>query len=726
MQENLDRNIPILAKESTARRTGCFGLPCRYTLYLAPPHEACSNLRPKRVKALDPVGTRPATASAQPTRTMNLPTHSQMWHSSSMPLGVFVLCSLLAAKQTDAGLYTDPAYLTELRFGICSQWIQPWRSVLETVPAAEFLDGVGVNFDVPDGVDAGLIAQMLGRHGVRLARIEIGWSSIDFDTGKLTEGAKAATRRKLEACKAAGLRPLILLNGNSGAPCPTRFFAVHLIEPAKKGDRTIQVDEVAPFQIGYSGLNNLTDYWAAEDVVTAISGHTLTLSKPLPKDLGLSGATVSCATLKYAPFGDPVGADYAASITGWKKYALEVTALVDQGMRRSAKDAGYDLEVWNELSFGSHFLYRRLYYGGHTPAYREDGIWAALVNATAEVLDSDPARYSGVRLCDGFSNTVPWPASSSEPARVDALSKHPYKGIETYPETKRDNQLLANFQVEAKPSWSPSYTAMFPEFFATGLQTETVLRNSSPITTDIYGTKHGRYARASGPVGCWFTEIGVAPNEIGVQDASAALRLKAKTTCRYLSFYINKGVQRIYFYAACAGDAGLGIVKDRFVEYAKTHHAYPVNDAEFTSPALMAIARMSSLMRINLGSKLTETRPLTVISVVEPRPHEVFPGDGSLQQPALYNREVLALLPYQVNRHRFVIPYYVMSRDVRQDMPEEPFEVVVSGLNKPKSVKAVDVLCGAEMPVKHQGLSNGRVRFLLNATDAPRFLIVEE
>jgi hypothetical protein len=45
--------------------------------------------------------------------------------------------------------YTDPLFETALEFGFHSQWIQPWRGYLETVPSTWFLKGVGVALSFP-------------------------------------------------------------------------------------------------------------------------------------------------------------------------------------------------------------------------------------------------------------------------------------------------------------------------------------------------------------------------------------------------------------------------------------------------------------------------------------------------------------------------------------------------------------------------------------------------
>jgi hypothetical protein len=86
----------------------------------------------------------------------------------------------------------------------------------------------------------------------------------------------------------------------------------------------------------------------------------------------------------------------------------------------------------------------------------------------------------------------------------------------------------------------------------------------SPLTTGIYGTNHGRYARVvdGRPVECdeWITEFGYDPHGFGVTDVAAALKLKAKTTARCCCFYLQKGVPKLTLYGSGAGDL---LLRDR-------------------------------------------------------------------------------------------------------------------------------------------------------------------
>jgi hypothetical protein len=658
-----------------------------------------------------------------------------MLKSAAFPLLILSLafyCSTAQAQRLSAP-YVDPRHLTALPFGTYSHWLQPWRAYQETVPAHAFLNAIGVGLDGDDSQNFDLIVRMLAKYGFRHARIEVGWSSLDFQD-RLTPGSRESLRRRLLACKRYGVRPLILLNAHCGAPCPIQFFERTLAAPARKGDRQIVLTDASGLKIGYSGLNNLTEYWACEALITAIEGSTITLSKPLPKDLGDAGTNVSMSILKYRPFSVPGSDDYNATIAGWQRYVGETARFVTETLgTKNQPDRGFDLEIWNELSFGSWFLYINAYYADRPYVYHQDSVWGHVVKATADYVEAHSDDFRGVTLCDGFSNTIPWPASSTQPPRVGAMSKHPYAGRKNYPGDERKDQASVNarFQPEKPPVFLPSYTAVFPEYYATALQTETLVRDMGPIVNAFGGTPRGRYARSINgkivPCWLWITEVGFAPNENGITDRSRGLRLKAKTTARYYCFYVNKGVQRLYLYAALAGDNWLGVVQDNYIAYAKSNTAYPKDDSAYVSPAMRTLGRIVERMRKGLDPKLARTRDLKVLSIRDSHAHYQFRGRGTPEHPTLYNREVFAFLPYQVNASRFVIPYYVMTRDVSADLLPETYEVRIGGVRgEGAAVSAYDPLTDRRVPVIVRAVGRDSLTLLLTASDYPYLLTIQE
>lgn len=652
-----------------------------------------------------------------------------------------------ASKPTLAGLsgpYIDPKYFSGVPFGSSSPWLQAWRGYSETRPASFFLNGLGIVMDTSGDANDEAMCRHLARAGIRQGRVEIGWGNIEWD-GTLSAPTRERMARLLRAMRKHNIRPLILLNAHHGAPGPTRFFERKLAAPARKGDRQVSLDSTVDLAVGYSGLRNLSDYIASEAIITKVEGNTVTLSQPLPKDLGQAGAKVEMSTLKFRPFGPPQTPEYAATREGWKSYARTVCGFVRQALaqaepRPALNDAGFDVEAWNELSFGSNFLTINRYYSPKLAEYDEDKVWGDVLLATVEALQEKPEEFRGVRLCDGFPNTIPWPASSSYPARVSAMSKHPYAGLREYPSQRPAGEVINALGASEKAGgFYPAFTATFPEYFGTWLQTESVLRDAAPITTDIYRTNHGRLARSVNgqvlPVWTWFTEVGWAPEENGITDRQRALDLKAKTLARTWLFYNNKGVERVYPYAANARDAWLGVVRDDFIALSKTEPAATsapgFDDSKYLSPALRTISRIASKMREGLDPNLSagKMRALDLIGVRGGQGKQ-WSGDGTPEHPDLFNREVLAWLPYQVNARKWVVAIYVMTRDVRQDLPPENFELQIHGANARAADFSVydprtDTLRKSLAPLPRDNKA-GDAFIQVEATDFPRLLIIEQ
>jgi hypothetical protein len=631
-----------------------------------------------------------------------------------------------AATNPSTAPYIAKSHFDKVPFGAHSHWLQPWRAYLETVPATKFLQGVGIQLDLNDRENPDLVLQMLATHGIQTARLEIGWNNLSYENETLQNDRLEAI---LKACKRWNVRPLILLNANQGIPTPTQFFERTVTATASAGSRQLQLNDTNNLTIGRSGLNNLTENWAAEALITAIDSKTITLSKPLPKSIA-AGSSVRMATLKYRPFAQPGSADYRRTIAGWQHYVDTVAKFTANALETTnSKDKGFDMEIWNELTFGSKFLSINNYYARAPAAYDEESIWANLVKATADYAIAHPQQFAGVKFTNGFANTIPWPASSQQPTRISAISKHPYANRKNFPQ---DEQKSDKLDALGKPTnFIPTYSALFPEYYATALQTETILRDAAPITSEIQGVRHGRYARQVNgrvvPTEVWITETGFAPNEHGITTPAPASALKAKTTARYYTFYLNKGITKLYLYSAAAGNLNLGIVQDNFLQYARTQSVYPHNDRAYVSPALRVTARIVAQMKQDLDPALTQTRQIRLDTVRDTHNRIQFAGDGTAAHPNLYNRDVFAFLPYQVNSHRFVIPYYVMTRDVTKNLPPSKFAIQISKLQAlGATVSIYDPLHDRHLPVKIDRRGRDVLALTVSATDYPYLLIIQE
>lgn len=629
--------------------------------------------------------------------------------------------------------YIDPTHLTSMPFGSYSHWLQPWRAYLETVPAQQFVDGIGINFNVDHSTDADLIARMLAKQGVRRARIEIGWGEIDPDQeDQLLPNKARDLKEKLLALKHYGIRPLILLNAHHACPGPMRQVELNVVRTAQAGSTTLELSNTKGLKEGYSGLSSLTKNKAAEVLITKIEGNRVRLSKPLPKILK-AGESVKVTTLKYRPFSPPETEDYRRTIAGWKRYVGTVARFTSEVLGTSSKsNKGFDLEIWNELTFGSDFLRINTYYGDKLYNYTENSIWGHIVQGTVNYINAHPQDFQGVEITDGFANTVPWPASSLEPERISGISKHPYRGRYVYPKDSIKGTPINALHQPDRSGFVPQYTALFPEHFGTGLQTETLIRDMAPIDSEFSKVKRGRNARSEkgqvAPVPIWITEVNINPHaDKPGFSRDQILAIKAKIAARYFAFYLNKGAEKVYLYGAMGKELELAMLQKNFQDYAKQPNAsYPANDEPYTSPALSTIGRMVQQMEKNLDARLTQTRPLQIDSITDSHNHIQFKGDGTAAHPSLYNRDVFAFLPYQVNSRRFVIPYYVMTRDVMKNLDPEQYTVAIRGLKSNATVTAYDPIQNRSVPVRVLDRQSDRLSLQLTATDYPYLLIVQE
>jgi len=632
----------------------------------------------------------------------------------------------------------DASQLTDLQFCDRSYWLQPWRAYLDTPPASVLTSGLGINFNVaPTG--APIVARLLGASGFRHARIEEGWGDVSYaDPAALA--APAGFIYELRILRANGLRPLILLNANQGAPGPLLPVTLTVAQPAAAGARTVRLTRasVASVVPGLTGFSDLEGYpTAAQDIITSVgAAGTATLSEPLPVALNAGGH--AGATLRYQPFAAPRDLNgspnqaFQTTLSGWLGYVAAVT----RAARQALGGDNFDVEVWNELSFGSNFLDAGNYYAPVPAALRGTGDTdTAILNATLAWLRSPAHGMQGVGVTDGFASQTPF-ATGAGSVGLTALSKHPYTGARTVfglpgSAVRACRPLNALGQpdgtdVPARNEWkddfTPSFTDYFPEYYLTAIQTETLIRDIAPITTMVAGTPHGRAVEP--PI--WVTEQNVDSTQAGLAGAAAA-HLHAKATLRTLVSFLNKGVSQLDFYAVQG--SGLGLVD--LAQLARSRGA----SGGSTIDALGRLARFVG------ATDIGRRRSLTLSAVAQQGDDAQFQGDGTAAHPTLHNRDVLGVFPFQVNDHAFVIAAYVITRNIaevydtsaprgdvtRYDLPPENYRLTLGGLNgNTATAVAYDPLSGQAVALTIVARTGRSVTVQLPLTDSPRMVRVED
>jgi hypothetical protein len=626
---------------------------------------------------------------------------------------------------------------TSVHFGERSHWLQPWRGYLDTVPASRLLGAIGINFNV-EPRDAPATARLLARAGFRRARVEVGWSSFSYaDTRRLT--APLRLRRMLLALKAAHIRPLILLNANDQGPCPLRRFDVHVVTAAASGAMSVRLDSSSRAAIvpGRSGLTIPAGSKAAAILFTSVAPDgTAALSKPLPQPL--APGTYPALTLRYPPFSRPRLADggpnpaFERTLRGWLGY---VGAVVENA-RRILGSTNFDVEIWNELSFGSDFLDINRYY--ESPVDHGVGDTTdAVLRRTVAWLRMPRRGLGGVGIGNGFASQRPWDSGTGSPVGLTAIDKHPYPPPpKHFPADAAFNgikPLDALGHVDASPdgagAWQdrfvPSYTAFLPEYSLTAIQTETLVRDISPITTTVYGVPHGRFTHPSGgaPPQLWITEFNIDPGEAlphhrGSPNA-VERHLQAKSALRALVAFVGAGARALYYFAA--RDPHFGLIDPRKRGGGKT---------------IGAVGRLVRGFRgaISVG----RTRPLELLEIGDFSGARQFDGDGTPAHPPLYDRDVLAFFPFELAAGRYVIGTYVMTRDVAHryaagadrpaafDLPPRRFRLTIGGLGGCDArVAMTDPLLATNPAVHVVSCTSRALTVEVALTDSPRLLRIE-
>ena len=200
---------------------------------------------------------------------------------------------------------------------------------------------------------------------------------------------------------------------------------------------------------------------------------------------------------------------------------------------------------------------------------------------------------------------------------------------------------------------------------------------------------------------------------------------------------VNKGLSREYFFAAAPG--ALSLISKGFYEALEAHpETYPG-----ASQGGDVMSAFHELMGAFQGpGPEGPARQLKLVSIAQEGNHAQFAGDGTAAHPTLYDRNVLAVLPFQSSPTRFVIPVYVMTRNLltlydpgkaasdvtRFDLPNENFTIKLADLpagGEAPKVSAYDPLLKESTPARIVSREGETAVFEFAATDYPRLLTLE-
>jgi len=667
--------------------------------------------------------------------------HSQRFVAISFALlfsfggGVYTLLSSHALSPVPVGNpYIDPSQ--DIPYPQTSFYTQPWRGWMETVPATKMLNGVGVNFQgnqqnlAQD--DANL--QYLASIGVHDIRVGSNWGNINgTDENSFSAQSQAYWQSIFADCKRYGITPTLILYAGEGDPEPTTTPAYKptLVGTPHVGDSQITVTGIPASDItvhqpntttGSSGIQDGDSTFAhllITNVVTNGDGSlTLTLSRPLDNPLT---SPVSIQYMKYLPLY-PVGTpEFDNTATGWVNYARVIT-----GLASSAGLTNFNVEIWNELSFGSNFLNINNYYPNSAQPYPgSNGNASQLSGGNKWELANRTTQYlkqtygSNVNVIWGYTNSCPTCGHPNErPPNTDGESYHPYgTGLNTFI-GNIDSGSLAHLQ---EGSYVPDIQRAVPESVTNlGYDTENIIREKlAPKNRE-----------KSLPLGTtnflhYISETGFSPGGSGKITNTRATNqlLKSKSILREYSFWLNKGLDQFDLYAAfdsgSVNDGGFNLLAE--------------GSENAGSPVTQQSQSLGNLTKQFAGA-VNPTSPRNLgVTVADITPNDttpeynVFPADPATGEPALHYREMFQFLPFQVSNNKFVISTYLMGWNIYSPPPAMSFEVDITNVDGTKATASYyDPITDQSQPITVVSRTNNDIVLDLASVDYPRTITIDD
>ena len=211
------------------------------------------------------------------------------------------------------------------------------------------------------------------------------------------------------------------------------------------------------------------------------------------------------------------------------------------------KEAGiedFDIEIWNELTFGTKFLTIDNYDDAakaKEPDFLNPGgrCWELARRTVEAVKQRTP---EGARA-SGASPTRPSTTARSPSCRRASTGR---ATIPTAP-ARGSCPSRSSTRTSRRSTWRascPTVDIRMPEGWAhTFIQTECLIRLLNPEARQAHPEGTQRFFH-------YMTEHGVVPAECGITDEAGAWELKSKCALRSFCLWLNKGVDVMHFFNA--------------------------------------------------------------------------------------------------------------------------------------------------------------------------------
>jgi hypothetical protein len=308
----------------------------------------------------------------------------------------------------------------------------------------------------------------------------------------------------------------------------------------------------------------------------------------------------------------------------------------------------------------------------------------------------------------GFSNTTFYHCRIDRlPLGTDGQSYHPYgtgtrkfTGVQERQDQPPVEGFVPSYEIRMMEGWAPTF-----------IQTECLIRHLRPdvrLATKAPGVDRFYH---------YMTEHGVLPPECGVTDEAGAWQLKALCATRSFCLWLNKGIDVVHYFVAHEDKAtSFGVLPTNL----KSLAAQAVFD-DVATPPMRAVRNLARAFAGSVPMDKTDALGVDVVSLGPES--KVFEGNAT--HPPLWHRDVLAVLPFQVNPQKHAVAVYVMTRDAVKTFAPETFRLTFRGV-KGYRVSAVDVLSGTVVAVKARAVGADQVGVTLPVTQQPVVLTIEK
>ncbi len=449
-----------------------------------------------------------------------------------------------------------------------------------------------------------------------------------------------------------------------------------------------------------------------------------------------------------------------------------------------SNDSGFNIEVWNEYTFGSQFLDIANYYSP-APKFKSELSYSGynqtktgpeiILPITIDFVNNPSSGLIGVGVINGFSNQRPWDNGVEAWPGQMGFSRHYYTNLETKPFSKQNDPspnngpLSALGQPDGKPDgkdwntvvpgtfFAPTENRSMPEQWHYGFKTEFITRDLQPFPGVMKNHYRFGVPELGRPQQVWMTEtntwrrpwMNAVIESAGCKESDPrAIALShaegARALLRSLVFQSHKGVKTLDLFAAKEDDLGFAFLPSAFYT-ALAANNYVLSDKvrALAGPQWIVLNRLKKLFTVNGREQVPVAIPrkLGVGELIEYKPRLVFKGDGTLAHPDRFNRDDFACLPFQLSENRYAVGYYVVTHNMvhewdqskgrldpaRYAMPDQNFDLTLTNVRgSGATVVSYDPLTDKTVPVTIVKSTRNTVTVRAVTTDTPRFLIIHE